>query len=92
MDPWRLASIYEVADAQIAALCHECGGYDTPEEINHGQHSHPKYRIQQKVPGYDENVAGPLIAEDIGLPTLRMRCPHFGEWLTTLARLDMERE
>ena len=44
--------------------------------------------IQQKVPGYDENVAGPLIAEEIGLPILRVRCPHFGKWLTILEQLD----
>ena len=36
----------------------------------------------------DENVAGPLLAEDIGLATLRVRCPHFGEWLTRLEQLD----
>ena len=88
VDPRRIASIYDVPDAQIEALCHECSGYGTPEEINLGQHSHPKYRIQQKVPGYDENVAGPLIAEEIGLPILRVRCPHFGKWLTILEQLD----
>ena len=88
VDPRRIASIYEVADAQIEALCQECSAYPTPEQINDGQHSHPKYRIQQRVSDYDENVAGPLLAEDIGLPTLRERCPHFGEWLTRLEQLD----
>ena len=89
-DPRRITSIYDVTDAQIEALCHECSDSATPEEINHGQHSHPKYRIQRTVHDYDENVAGPLLAEDIGLPTLRDRCPHFGEWLTRLERLDTE--
>lgn len=88
VDPRRISSIYDVPESRIEALCQECGGYGTPEEINHGQHSHPKYRIQQKVLEYDENVAGPLIAENIGLPTLRDRCPHFGAWLTSLERLD----
>ncbi len=88
VDPRRIASIYDVSDSKIEALCRDCGDCSTPEEINHGQHSHPKYRIQQTVPEYDENVAGPLIAEEIGLSTLRVRCPHFGEWLTILERLD----
>jgi hypothetical protein len=88
-DPRRIATIYEMTEAQIEALCQECSGYDTPEDINHGQHSHPKYRIQQRVSGYDENVAGPLLAADIGLSTLRERCPHFGEWLTRLEQLDI---
>ncbi len=88
VDPRRIASIYDATQAQIEALCEECGAYATPEEINHGRQSHPKYRIQQRVPDYDENVAGPLLAEDIGLATLRERCPHFGEWLTRLEQLD----
>ena len=88
VDPRRIASVYDVTHAQIEALCKECDDYATPEEINHGQHSHPKYRIQQRVPDYDENVAGPLLAEDIGLPMLRERCPHFGQWLTRLEQLD----
>jgi hypothetical protein len=87
-DPLRIGTIYDVPEAEMEALCRDCGAYDTPEEINLGQHSHPKYRIEQKIPGYDENVAGPLLAEDIGIATLRARCPHFGEWLTRLEQLD----
>lgn len=88
VDPRRIALLYDAAPAQIEALCQECGRFATPEDVNHGQHSHPKYRIEQRVREYDENVAGPLIAENIGLPTLRKRCPHFGEWLTCLEKLD----
>jgi len=88
VDPRQITQIYPVSPSVIDAFCGECEAYSSPEEINHGQHSHPKYRIQEKVPDYDENIAGPLIAEAIGLETLRTRCPHFGKWLTTLERLD----
>lgn len=88
-DPARISTLYEVPKTEIEALCRDCGAFATPEEINLGSHSHPKYRIEQKVQGYDENVAGPLLAEDIGLATLRVRCPHFGEWLTRLEQLDV---
>jgi len=88
VDPERISTLYEVARADLSALSRECGEYATPEDINHGQHSHPKFRIKQRVPSYDENVAGPLLAEDIGLPTLRQRCPHFGAWLSRLEQLD----
>jgi hypothetical protein len=87
-DPPRIGTIYDVPGGQLEALCQECGAYATPEEINLGQNSHPKRRIEQRVQGYDENVAGPLLAEDIGLATLRERCPHFGAWLTRLEQLD----
>ena len=87
-EPARIGSLYDVPNANMQALCQECGAFATPEEINLGQHSHPKYRILQKVQNYDENVAGPLLAEDTGLATLRVRCPHFGERLTLLEKLD----
>ncbi|MHB1422877.1 MAG: DUF4276 family protein [Gemmataceae bacterium] len=87
-DPARIGTLYDVPKAEIEALCRDCGVFSTPEEIDLGPYSHPKYRIEQKVQGYDENVAGPLLAEDIGLATLRVRCPHFGEWLTRLEQLD----
>ncbi|MEW4490957.1 DUF4276 family protein [Thalassoglobus sp. JC818] len=88
VDPPRITTLYDVPSAELQALCQECDAFNTPEDINHGQHSHPKYRIGQHVPGYDENVAGPLLAEDIGLPTLREKCQHFGNWLTRLEQLD----
>jgi hypothetical protein len=88
VDPQRIGTFYDVTNAQMQALCEECAAFATAEDINLGQQSHPKYRIQQRVQGYDENVAGPLLAEYIGLATLREQCPHFGEWLTQLERLD----
>lgn len=82
--------MYDVKRVELDGLCQECGRFDCPEEINEGQHSHPKYRIQRRVPDYDENVAGPLLAEDVGLATLRTECPHFGAWLRRLETLDEE--
>jgi hypothetical protein len=90
-DPVRISTIYDVPNREMEALCRECAGYASPEEINLGQHSHPKARIQGKVQDYDENVAGPLLTEGIGLATLRVRCPHFGEWLIRLEDLDAAR-
>jgi hypothetical protein len=88
VDPVRISTLYDVPNGQMQALRQECDAFATAEDINLGQHSHPKYRIKQRVQGYDENVAGPLVAEDIGLATLREQCPHFGEWLTRLELLD----
>ena len=88
VDPPRIGILYDVPNAQMQALCEECAAFATAEDINFGQHSHPKYRIKQKVKGYDENVAGPLLTENIGLATLRLKCPHFEEWPTRLEGLD----
>jgi hypothetical protein len=69
VDPKRIRTVYEVPDADLENLCNDCASFPTPEEINLGKQSHPKYRIQEKNHGYDENVAGPLLAEGIGLAT-----------------------
>jgi hypothetical protein len=45
-DPRRIATIYDVPAAELEALCSDCEKYDSAEVINHGQHSHPKARIQ----------------------------------------------
>jgi hypothetical protein len=87
-EPIRIGTLHDVPKVQIDGLRQECAGYTTPEEINLGQNSHPKYRIKQRVPAYHENVDGPLLAEEIGLATLRQRCPNFGDWLTRLEGLD----
>ncbi len=87
-DPERIGTLYEVPAKDLIALRSDCAKFQSPEEINHGRHSHPKHRIEQRIPAYDENVAGPLLAHDIGLTTLRERCPHFGAWLSRLESLD----
>ena len=87
-DPGRIETLYPSRAAELNALCDECRMYQSPEQINHGHQSHPKARIRQRAPEYDENIAGPLLAEDIGLIRLRTACPHFGQWLTRLEQLD----
>jgi len=47
----------------------------------------PSYWIKETVPEYDKKLDGPVTAATIGLPKLRERCPHFGEWLKRLEDL-----
>ncbi|MGD1073919.1 MAG: DUF4276 family protein [Bryobacteraceae bacterium] len=48
----------------------------------------PSYRIKDAVPEYNKTVDGPTTASGIGLPRLRERCPHFGQWLQHLEDLS----
>lgn len=90
-EPARLGSEYPEHAAGAAALESECRPFDSPEQINDGEATAPSKRILAHVPGYEKVRAGPALVNKIGLPTLRMRCPHFGEWLSRLESLD-ERE
>ena len=61
--------------------------FPTPEEINDDAKTHPSKRIQDLTPSYDKRVDGPLLAEKIGLPTIRAQCPRFGQWVARLESL-----
>jgi len=62
-------------------------GLARPEEVNEGKETYPSARIQRHVPQYRKPLHGPLIAQRIGLETMRARCPHFHQWLERLESL-----
>ncbi len=59
------------------------------EYINDGPTTAPSKRIIDHVPRYkgQKASAGPDIAEYIGLPLIRAKCPHFKAWLNKLEGL-----
>ncbi len=75
----------EYAATGVPALKGDIGAL-RPEEVDDGRSSAPSKRIIRHFPDYDgaKASAGPIIAADIGLDRLRVACPHFGRWLTTL--------
>ena len=60
-----------------------------PELIDDGQHTAPSKRIIAKFPDYknQKTTIGPQMAELIGLPAIRARCPHFDAWVKRLEGL-----
>jgi hypothetical protein len=86
--PEAFGAWFEDMQKHIEALATECQRFDTPEKIDDGQQTHPKARIKKHIEDYDENVDGPVLAADIGLETIRAKCPHFNQWLTILEQLD----
>ena len=59
-----------------------------PELINDDPMTAPSKRILNEIPEYDKVTAGVAVAGKIGLQTLREKCRHFNEWLTTLEQLS----
>ena len=61
----------------------------SPEHINDGPETAPSKRIIRFLPSYakDKAIAGPFIAEAIGLDVLRTECIHFDKWVTSLEQL-----
>lgn len=61
--------------------------FSYPEEINDHYDTCPSRRIQQHLENYVKTVDGIVIAQKIGLQTMRQECPHFNEWITKLENL-----
>ncbi len=88
-DPQKLDTEFIEHDSAIANLIRIASEFVSPELINDGDETAPSKRIIREIPEYKEmnKSAGPLVAEKIGLTTLRAKCGHFNEWLGKLEKL-----
>ena len=85
-EPTALTHFYPGRANAVTALCADVAGL-APEAVDAGRRTAPSTRSVHYIPEYDKVVAGTLVAVEIGLPTLRARCPHFDAWLTELERV-----
>ena len=74
--------------AAIRQLANIRAQFPSPEEINDNPNTAPSKRILQVLPDYAKRIDGPLVAQSIGLPTIRAQCPRFNSWVTRLESLS----
>ena len=58
--------------------------FGSPEAIDDLQETAPSRRILALLPSYDKVAMGATAIRDIGLESIRRRCPHFAGWLSRL--------
>lgn len=87
--PSEFSVSFEKHEKQIQALQKIADDHSTPEMIDDGPQTAPSKRIIQEIPAYEsaKSVAGPQIAERIGLNVIRAKCPHFKDWISRLESL-----
>jgi len=61
--------------------------YLTPEEINDNTQTSPSRRLVELFAGYQKRLHGLIAAKRIGIDVMLQECPHFSNWLGTLAKL-----
>jgi hypothetical protein len=84
-DPAAFAEAFPERPDALAALQAIRSGFPCPEDIDHDQP--PSERILALLPDYRKPVAGLLIAQRIGIETMRQHCPRFDLWLAQLLGL-----
>jgi len=62
-------------------------GQIPPEDVNDGPETAPSKRLEGSIPSYRKTLHGPLVAEAVGLPSLRRACPRFDAWVSRLEGL-----
>ena len=92
-DPRKLSTHFLEHEAAIETLVSACEDLEA-ERINDGQETAPSKRIIARIPEYEGLKAstGPDIVREIGLPFLRRKCPHFGEWLGMLESIGQGKQ
>lgn len=88
--PQSLKKFFLEHDAQINTLVDLTKTFSSPELIDEGFDTSPSKRIIEQIPSYRyvKSSAGPATAKNIGLETIRKKCPHFGNWLHQLENLN----
>ena len=73
-------------DAPIRRLV-DIVGDQNPELIDDTPEGAPSKRILDELPEYDKANSGLLVAEKIGLQTMKTKCSHFRAWVELLEGL-----
>lgn len=86
----KMSFYYPDQKLEIRRLVEQTKQFDNPECINDGPTTAPSKRIISELHSYDGDKAsaGPEIATQIGLATIRAKCPHFNSWLMHLEALN----
>lgn len=71
----------------LAQLAAARAAFPNPEEIDDHPATAPSKRIAGAISGYKKTADGPMVANRVGLETIRGQCPRFDSWLTQLESL-----
>ncbi|MCL1827413.1 MAG: DUF4276 family protein, partial [Candidatus Cloacimonetes bacterium] len=76
-----------VSDESLARLRKIANEFQNPELIDDGATTSPSKRISYIVKKYHKVDFGSLIADKIGIETMRTKCSHFSSWIDKLIEI-----
>jgi hypothetical protein len=88
-DPEAMVPWFDDCHKAVARMKAIAASFSSIEQIDDGEATAPSKRIIELLPAYSgrKAVAGPQIAERIGMRVLREKCRHFDAWISKLEGL-----
>ena len=87
-DPKILADAIQIDVSKIEDIIQECL---EPENINDSSITAPSKRLNALSSNFKKTTTGINIAKNIGINTIRQKCPLFHQWLSKIEALGDER-
>jgi len=85
-DPEAIVRVTRAGKA-VGELKDIANAFLTPEDIDNGRNTAPSKRLASCKANYGKVVHGARIAGEIGLESIRNKCPHFNSWMVRLEGL-----
>lgn len=85
-DPEAIVRVTRAGKA-ITELKHIAQSFPCPEDIDNGRNTAPSKRLVSCKANYGKIVHGVRIAGEIGLSSIRGKCPHFDFWMMRLENI-----
>ncbi|MDK9516957.1 DUF4276 family protein [Vibrio parahaemolyticus] len=85
-DPTKMAQGMDKIELETA-FTEIANSFDSPEHINNSPQTAPSKRIEKHILGYEKPLLGTLAALEVGLETMREKCPLFDTWLKNIEAL-----
>lgn len=57
------------------------------EDINCGRATAPSKRLEKLLPEYEKGIDGAYLVDEMGLETIRQKCPRFNRWIEELEKI-----
>lgn len=77
---------FDQSEINYEALLNAAEAFENPEMINNSPTTAPSKRLIEAIPDYNKVIFGNCVAMDIGLKTIREKCPLFNEWVERLMK------
>lgn len=82
-----LHSNFKEEEANFTDIEKVIANFPNLEDINNSPETAPSKRLSKHIKGYNKVVYGACLASEIGLSTIRQKCPRFNNWITELEKI-----